>query len=193
MDNEAKSLGGLLDNRIAELEEENAMLRERCETAGYMIEMARMALFGVSGDGTNALAPRVIMEWALGQIEATPGAENYYSIAFGHAMAPDIGVVVCIQRRDKETPAGRAARLQAELEQARADAQVLLGLAAAEYTARKYFRDVAGLNAPEMDAMYAAADRADAVPDTDVSAVIRRVLATDVDRRTADLKQLKEV
>ena len=125
MDNEAKSLGGLLDNRIAELEEENAMLRERCETAGYMIEMARLAMFGVSGDGTNALAPRVIMEWALGQIEATPGAENYYSVAFAHPLAPDIGVVVCIQRRDKETPAGRAARLAEEVERLTAELKQL--------------------------------------------------------------------
>lgn len=175
MDHEPHDDCQLADSRIAELEEENAMLRERCETAGYMIEMARLAMFGVSGDGTNALAPRVIMEWALGQIETTPGAENYYSVAFEHPLAPDISVVVCIQRRDKETPAGRAARLQAELAQARADAQVLLGLAAAEYTARKYFRDITGLDVPEMDAMYAA-DRADAMPGTDVSAVIRRVL-----------------
>lgn len=120
MDHEAKSLGGLLDSRVAELEEENAMLRERCEVAGYMIEMARLSMFGVSGDGTNALAPRVIMEWARKQIEATPGAVKYYSVAFEHPAAPDISVVVCIQRRDKETPAGRAARLAEEVERLRA-------------------------------------------------------------------------
>lgn len=132
MDHEAKSLGGLLDNRIAELEEENAMLRRKYrmaeEAAGFAVELARLSMFGVNGTGENATAPRVIMEWARKQIEATPEAENYYSVVFEHPMAPDISVVVCIQRRDKETPAGRAARLAEEVERLTAELKQLKGV-----------------------------------------------------------------
>jgi hypothetical protein len=65
--------------------------------------------------------PSAILAWALAQIEAHPGAENYISMTLVHPDAPGLKVVVSIEREGKETPAKRAARLAEQVNSLRDD------------------------------------------------------------------------
>ena len=121
------------DDKVAA---EIAAWRTACEDATVwgdeMRQVMLAAVLGTDRTGRNAAMGRILREWAVEQIEACPGAENYLEISMDYTEStPGLIVLVHIQRDGGETPGNRATRLQAERDAAVARAESAEARAAA--------------------------------------------------------------
>jgi hypothetical protein len=119
-----EEVAGLKDALAQTIREKWAIQKEArsaAEIFTYTNALAKWAMWGEDGMGTNAAATGAIMEWAAQQIEREPGAKNYLALTLQHAQNPGIRVVITIEREGMEGPALRADRLAKEVSSLRDD------------------------------------------------------------------------
>lgn len=119
-----EEVAGLKDALAHTIREKWAIQKEArsaAEIFTYTNALAKWAMWGEDGMGTNAAATGAITEWAAQQIEREPGAKNYLALTLQHAQNPGIRVVITIEREGMEGPARRADRLAKEVSSLRDD------------------------------------------------------------------------